>query len=175
MNAADLKSILFLCVVGLFSCQDDLSFLDDSTTENFNSDFPNVESPLWPYFERFEKEAATRGIIVDLVAEQISGTIEPIDQATVVGTCSYGGFSPGRIVIDSDFWSRASTLGKEMIIFHELGHCFLHRDHKEGRRPDGSCVSIMRSGLERCRDAYSSTTKPYYLDELFSISNRSTF
>jgi hypothetical protein len=173
MNAQLMKIFIFLVAVALVSCQDQLG-LTDTTVEGtqINSSFPAADETLWPFFQSFERAALDQGQVVDLVAENIKGSIMPIDEANVVGTCTYGGFSPGEIVVDQQFWSRANYYAKEMIVFHELGHCFLFRDHLEGRRPNGSCVSIMRSGLERCRDVYSATTKDYYVQELFSVNNR---
>ena len=58
-----------------------------------------------------------------------------------------------------------------MIFFHELGHCVLFRGHREDVNQNGSCVSIMRSGIEECWDNYRSTTREIYLDELFDELN----
>ena len=172
MNVSRLKFPLLLLVLLIGACQEDLSFVGSQAEDIMTPSYPNVDPELWPFFESFENEAALRNLRVDLAQERIFGTIEPIAEADVVGTCSYGGFSPGKVVIDDSFWQRAGYYSKEMIVFHELGHCFLFRDHLEGQRPNGSCVSIMRSGLQRCRDIYSNTTQDYYLDELFSVNNR---
>ena len=172
MNLSPWKLPLFILSINLFACAEDASFIVGNVEEETSRTFPNVDQDLWPFFEAFEQQAAARNTPVDLVRERIFGFIEPIDEANVVGSCSYGGFAPGKVVIDNLFWSRADYYSKEMIVFHELGHCFLFRDHLEGRRSNGSCISIMRSGLESCRDTYSYSTKDYYLNELFSINNR---
>jgi len=62
---------------------------------------------------------------------------------------------------------RVPFLIKELIVFHELGHCFLQRGHREDALPNGACVSIMRSGIEDCLDNYTSETRSFYIDELF--------
>ena len=172
MNVLKFSSSLLILLLAFTSCTDDGLISSESTGPTFNSNFPNVQEELWPYFESFERQAATQGLTIDLVEENIKGSIMPIDEANVAGVCTYGGFSPGEIVIDSEFWSRANYYAKEMIVFHELGHCFLFRDHLEGRNPNGTCVSIMRSGLERCRDNYNAISKSHYVEELFSINNR---
>jgi len=173
MNAVRFGLSFLTLLLFMSSCQEDLDLVNDNSSQGqFNSAFPNADERLWPFFQNFEKEAHAQGLDIDLVQEGIRGEISPIDEANVAGVCSYGGFSPGRIVIDTDFWARANVNAKEMIVFHELGHCYLFRDHREGRTPNGSCVSIMRSGVERCRDNYHEGTKPYYLEELFSVNNR---
>jgi len=92
------------------------------------------------------------------------------NENNVIGTCQYGGFTADRITIDDLFWERSSNLGKEFVVFHELGHCFLHREHLEDSTSNGICVSLMRSGNGECRDAYNARNREFYLDELFSQS-----
>ena len=168
MNA---RSLIFFGLT-LFT----LSCTDFATTEvpesNPINGYPSVDADLWPYFESFEYEAALRNIPVDLARERIIGSIENISESNVVGQCSYGRYAHSHVVIDENFWSRANYFAREMIVFHELGHCFLFRDHREGRFENGSCISIMRSGLQSCRDNYHSRSREYYLDELFSVNNR---
>ncbi len=130
--------------------------------------YPGVDQPLWSYFESFEEEGARRGLSIDLESSQITAKIDQIDEDNVAGLCSYGYASPGNITIDQAFWNRSNNLSREMILFHELGHCFLKRDHKEDVFANGYCQSIMRSGTCCCRDAYTLENRTYYLDELFN-------
>ena len=132
-----------------------------------NRVFPGVDEALWPYFQRFEEEAALRGLEVDLVASRITGMIAQIEAENVLGQCNYQSFFPNHVTIDKAFWDRAGDRGREFVVFHELGHCELLRDHFEGVFPDGTCRSIMRSGVEGCRDNYGAATRSAYLDELF--------
>lgn len=162
----------FLILVTLFfivvACQKDEAFTEE---EIVNIDgprsYPGVATSLWPYFERFERAGAEQGVEIDLVRSRITGVIENIPAESVAGQCNFYSHSPNHVIIDSEFWSRASDNFKEMIVFHELGHCILNRDHREGRTNSGFCVSIMRSGELPCRDAYTDVNKPYYVEELF--------
>ena len=129
--------------------------------------YPGVDKELWPYFEQFETAAAAQGLSIDLVATGITGVIEELAEEHVAGQCTFYSHSPNHVTVDTDFWSRSSENFKEMIIFHELGHCTLDRGHLEGQLDNGNCISIMRSGVEPCRDAYRAATKAYYLQELF--------
>ncbi len=67
-----------------------------------------------------------------------------------------------RTVISSELYRF-----REFVVFHELGHCDLGRDHRDEAFDNGVCVSIMRSGLGDCRDYYHPRTREGYLDELF--------
>jgi len=137
--------------------------------ENLNT-FPLVDQALWPFFESFEEEASARGFKVDLAAARIEGVIEEVHEANIAGSCSYNQRRTDReIVIDKSFWQRASPLYKEYIVFHELGHCYLFRDHVEACRPNRTYFSLMRSGNGDCFDNYTSQTRDYYVNELFSV------
>lgn len=143
----------------------------DLTPQELAADveYANVDPELVPHFRAFEQVAAEMGINVDLQSSGISGKIVPINDGNIAGTCSYNSnFTHRDIEIDQDFWQRASHLYREYIVFHELGHCYLRRDHKEGCLRNGSYLSLMRSGEGNCRDNYSRATREYYIRELFA-------
>jgi hypothetical protein len=57
-----------------------------------------------------------------------------------VGRCYYAFYLDGpqkdqrvnlNIEIDPIFWEEASQTEKEVLVFHELGHCVLNREHNE--------------------------------------------
>lgn len=140
---------------------------DEGPEEPEVREFPGVDERLWPFFIRFEEQAAQRGVNIDLVQEGITGVIQPIDEENVAGTCNFNRRVPNHVMIDEDFFNRVSDLFREFIIFHELGHCSLFRDHLETEDQFGRCTSIMRSGVESCRDNYGFNTRTTYLDELY--------
>ncbi len=129
--------------------------------------YTNVDQKLWELFEKFEEEASLRGFDIDLEADGIEATIGLIEQQHVAGTCHYNENTPNSIIIDEEFWMIADEDLKEFILFHELGHCKLQRNHREDAFDNGNCISIMRSGVEDCKDNYGSTSRTQYLDELF--------
>lgn len=45
------------------------------------------------------------------------------------GVCYVYSTGEREIEIDTFFWNESSDLAKEELIFHELGHCVLNRDH----------------------------------------------
>ena len=124
----------------------------------------NVAAELCPYFQQFEEEAATRGVIIDLKKTPISGRLSTI-QDGYIGLCATR--ERREIVIDENFWKRSSELSKELIVFHELGHCVLERNHLDKKLADGTCFSMMRSGKGGCLDFYTAQTRTRLLDELF--------
>lgn len=159
---------LILSLFSLFSC------LDEYANDDFQQadlGYGDVDQRLISYYKTFEEEGKKRGIDIDLKTTQISAEIGAIHENNVIGTCQFGRFFDNHITIDDAFWDRSSVLGREFVVFHELGHCFLNRGHKEDSTSEGLCVSLMRSGNGRCNDAYNTRNREYYLDELFSESN----
>lgn len=169
MESRIIPVFLFLSVFSLFSCLDE--FESDDAAEPEVVGYAGVDERLWDYYQIFEEEGRSRGLNVDLRFTEISAEIDAIHENNVIGTCEYGRFFNNHITIDDEFWARSSVLGKEFVVFHELGHCFLNRDHKEDSTSEGLCVSLMRSGTGNCRDAYNSRNRDIYLDELFSENN----
>lgn len=64
---------------------------------------------------------------------------------------------------------RYNPLSREILIFHELGHIFLERNHTEATLPNGDFKSIMTGTSWEIRDFYTEAPdkRAYYLDELF--------
>ena len=73
-----------------------------------------------------------------------------------------------RIMITKSYWYSIDSVAKQQLIFHELGHCVLNRDHND-LKVNGHPVSIMYYNMdvsESDRTWYISHQKEY-LDELF--------
>ena len=125
-----------------------------------------IDEALAPYFERFVAEGTNRGQAIDLVAKRIEGFLIDIEEEDVVGQCSYSASSTRKVNIDRTYWNSATDLEKELVIFHELGHCYLERSHSDTQE-NRNCTSIMHSGTSGCRLSYTATSRGDYLDELF--------
>lgn len=158
------KALILLSGLLIFAaCQ------PNSVTEEFveqSREYPLADELLWPHYQSFEEEAALRGFNIDLNLLEVTGFISPIPEQGVAGTCTYGTHI-NEVNIDQTFWNRSGNLTREYVVFHELGHCVLHRDHTEGSDNDGICISLMNSGTTDCRVAYNTANRDYYIDELF--------
>ncbi len=154
-----LKSIklLFLAIFisSIFSCaKDGLS--------------SEVDTRLQPYFDSFVEEAALRDIAVDLTENRIIARVTDIVGNSVAGSCANSQSDNSYISIDEAYWNAVDNLAREMVVFHELGHCILKRAHLESRDENGDCISLMESGLGNCNLNYTLETRDKMLDELFS-------
>jgi hypothetical protein len=85
-----------------------------------------------------------------------------------LGICSYGSM---EIRINSKLWKKLSPSSKEMLIFHELGHCILKRDHIEksvlsSDARDTLQISLMASRV--LRSIIYERNYETYISELFN-------
>lgn len=146
--------ILFISVLTIISC---------SSEDEIETD---VE--LQPYFDIFAEEAALRGFTVDYVGERIEGLLQDITDSSIQGQCFRNEEKPRKVIIDTEYWANADAFEKEFIIFHELGHCFLNRDHLNSSDNKGNCISIMHANPGVCNFSLDEDNRELYLDELFS-------
>ncbi len=131
-----------------------------------------VDPELQPFFELFQEEALSRGLVVNL--ESVRGVLEDIEYETstnattarVLAHCSAQD-GMNNITIDAARWARFDDFSKQYIVFHELGHCALARDHFDDKDISGNCLSLMHSAFEACIDDFTTMTRSDYLDELF--------
>ncbi|HJW29308.1 MAG TPA: hypothetical protein VJ508_08635, partial [Saprospiraceae bacterium] len=126
-----------------------------------------IDSSLQEYFNRFAAEGAARNVMVDYTASRVSGYIRLITTPNVVGQCAHDATKPNTVIIDKIYWDSADDLEREFVVFHELGHCVLNREHLDEADAQGNCISIMTSGNGSCKINYTQATRSAYLDELF--------
>ncbi len=146
-------------VMGLFLLAIILACSGDDSVE--------TDIALEPYFQIFADEAALRGIEVDYDARRIEGLLQDILDSNVKGQCFRNEEKPNKVIVDVNYWDEANEAEKEFIIFHELGHCFLNREHLDDSEPDGTCLSIMHSNPLACHFVLTSENRKDYLNELF--------
>jgi len=127
-----------------------------------------TDDELIPYFEIFAEEGAKRGITVNYDTARIEGLIQDISSTNVLGQCFRNSEKPRKVIVDEDFWRDANEMDRQFLIFHELGHCFLNRDHLDAKKiGSDSCVSIMHSTPQACNFMLDDDNREAYLDELF--------
>ncbi len=130
-----------------------------------------IESELQEYFDSFSEEAQIRGVDIQFDAIEIAAYIENIERQGTLGQCMTYSDGSKEVIIDENYWSRISNSEKEFLVFHELGHCVLGREHLDESDNRGNCISIMQSGEGGCRANFRRQNRAEYLDELFEYSN----
>ena len=143
-----------------------------------NTNEYRVDASFADYLQRFESEASARGRTFDLKANGLIIEFANLKDNTA-GLTHYE--DPIRIEIDKTYWndisnSAGADLMKEDLLFHELGHGLLKRDHLNTTLDNGDWKSIMCGG-DKVGDRswninYHGTRRAYYLEELFNESTK---
>jgi len=156
------KSIIILTLLSiLLACSEE-------TSNEFKAIDHFIDDRLYEHFETFKVEAEKRNIEVDFISMNVEGHIGNIEDTGVVGQCQTFVNGSKAVVIEESYWNRASDLKKEFLVFHELGHCILNRNHLDESSANGSCSSIMNSGSASCNFSYNEKTREALLEELFA-------
>ena len=120
-----------------------------------------------PYVSRFEDTSKSEGKaiqVTDLVVK-----FGPMDNAAERGICQIDDKNPPTILVNEDAWQYMSEPERESLLFHEMGHCVLHRKHNNEYLPAGIPSSVM--------NAYTLDPETYiansgmYKKELFNSGN----
>jgi hypothetical protein len=139
----------------------------------------DIHPDFQPIINQFINEAKQRGISLD-----IENLVLQYDTTLSLFTCAdcNSAADPARVQKEirvnpnNRCWQYAQEL--EALIFHELGHCMLQRQHVTDTLPNGDPKSMMVKGditlyapcryvfgqAEDCNNVHKRT---YYIDELF--------
>ena len=142
-----------------------------------------IESRLESLVNKFYDEAEQRGISLqknNLIVEFVENLVD--DRC---GQCE----RPKRkreeqrhvkISKTADCWAKEPSQNQEALVFHELGHCLLNRNHKDDLFSSGAPKSILTTALngpyEPCEYVFGedgsvcnkTVRRTYYLNELFN-------
>ncbi len=78
--------------------------------------------------DEFQESAHNNGR-PDLVIDNLIIKYGDIADPNVVAECQHGGGINPTITVDTDQWKLLSSSQKRAVLFHELGHCVLERNH----------------------------------------------
>lgn len=129
-----------------------------------------IPAIIEPYIELFEQEAASRGldITIDNLIVEFEEDLRGGDAAGLCTFASESSPTPHIRLDTTSFNWQNNEFHRELLVFHELGHCILNRLHRDDELPNGNFTSIMRSTGEQLYGGNLNYFKrDYYLDELF--------
>jgi hypothetical protein len=118
----------------------------------------DVPEEFAPYVERFQQEAAANGVHLSITDLRVQ--FGQMRSASETGACEINGDETPTITVNQAAWDRRSDAEREELMYHELGHCALKRQHNLARAHDGRPASIMnpyslgRHTYEQHRDEY---------------------
>ncbi len=117
----------------------------------------NIAPEAQPFVNRFVQTAHAEGIQLEITDLQINFVNDiPSDRpgTTTLGECFMGGpDSTPHIRLNRSSWVDMDELLHEALVYHELGHCILRREHDE------SFITDLGEGIPK------SIMYPYLLDE----------
>lgn len=125
---------------------------------------PHIEPEAQPYIDRFVTEAKIRNVVVNIQFLTIIFTdeVKMTPQGYQFGYCE-----EGVITLVKSYFLAQTDVNKEVVLFHELGHCILKREHVDGvselKIPESLMIvdpTLVTSYYEQNRN--------FYLNELFS-------
>ncbi len=121
-----------------------------------------------PYVASFEQDAArlNQTIEVNYIVIQF-GPLAPM----TLGLCNLGADVP-TITVNQPAWATLSETQRQIVIYHELGHCVLKKGHDDDSynvRGDRIKLTVMNSHPLELVD-YTSF-RDEYLQELFNLSS----
>ena len=165
-----MKKIIFLfsLLVIFQNCRPDNGIGSEAGVYDVNPAFE-------PYVQEFIAEGAKRGKTINF---DDSGLIIEFSDGTVGNASGFCYVGEHHVVIDKSEWTSLSENVRGFLLFHELGHCELEREHRNDKFGNNVWKSIMRgSPLEGIEVwipiPYFGFRKDYLVDELFN-ENAST-
>lgn len=161
--------ISLLALLTLLSCQPRTQLAPEPVQYS-------VPAEVEPYVQRFRDEMQKRGQTP--ATDNLIITFGKTQGDDICGQCSLQSGKTPRITLSTDSfcWQQANQNERECLVFHELGHCLLARQHRSDRFPTGPYVSLMNPDdvgvYATCRypigndDCDKRPRRAYYLDEL---------
>jgi len=161
------KKICVVCIIIVYGCQDKNNF----------TPILNIPAEFQPCVDSFVAAAAQRGhsIIINNLIIKYDSSLSNIYCANSNVTSAQNDIQK-IISLNPNIkcWQNSRQL--ETLIFHEMGHCILGREHDQTLLPNGDPKSIMYPDDitlyapcsypigDSCNQLYK---RDYYLDELF--------
>ncbi|MFD2522569.1 hypothetical protein [Emticicia soli] len=135
-----------------------------------------IDPKLQPFLATFVAEAKKHNI--EIVPENLRMKFER-ESREVCGHFASDKNGQREIVINLACWENAPNQNREALVFHELGHCFLNRLHRDDLLPNKAPSSIMSTEgnghyepciypIEGDNSCNKTMRRDYYVTELFN-------
>lgn len=132
---------------------------------------PRESQDFGVYIRLFQKEAEARNVTLTPLTLDRSLRIYKVDKFNremqdegVIGLCVKTA-SEISIYINTPKWNSYDSQQREMLVFHELGHCILNLEHDRSLDSDGVPNDLMYP--VNFDSLYYNKYRKFYLDHLF--------
>lgn len=154
-----LKNSFLLLFLFLLGCSQNMTDTNYTPTNTGTTNITEINAELSQLVQDFETQY---GINVSYSVSIDSGnkTGTQTSGGTIIGLCEIYSNGARYVYINQDWFSQSSTLSyyKKILVFHELGHCSMNRNH------DCRTLNDSSTNAQNCVSGYSqssSTNKPY--------------
>lgn len=169
-----IRDILFLLIlVSTVSCGLPTVF-QDVKESNFTRQFATSNPEFDSYKAKFEQEGKQRLSEPNFAIGDIPINFGDTEGENYQGICIKYSDGTREIIIKKSWWDQQNQYYRESLIFHELGHCRLDRDHDNHETVinNNSYKTSMMNQYIVAPNLYRSN-KDAYLEELFTFSTTS--
>jgi hypothetical protein len=128
----------------------------------------SIEPKMQYLINNFEQKSKILGkpIKIDNLILEFKDTY---NNESILGQCGIKNNTP-KITIKKSYFEASNKALKEIIVFHELGHCLLNRDHLSGYDYGNHRLYSIMNAYEFNDEMYK-LNYDYYLKELFGVIN----
>ena len=141
--------------------------------EGFVRQFSTSDTTFSSFVKKFEDHAKIKTGNMNYQVNDIPINFGDTEDERFVGVCFTYSDGKREIIIKADWWNRSSQSSRESLIFHELGHCALDRDHND-ETITNTQGQTLRSSIMHPSIVSSANYSEYYdgyIHELFTFDN----
>jgi hypothetical protein len=141
------------------------------------SNSAQIPSDIAPIVAKFQQDALAQNHVVDTDSVQYSfQSLGQENGEQEIGDCQMNsdGSNP-TVIIDTNSWASFSDTQKEMLVYHELGHCVLGRVHDSSYwAVPSTAFSIVNSLMYPSQTDASNYEiyRDHYMQELFANATK---
>lgn len=163
-----LNTILGLALIAILTSSCGMPILSKHVERKTHSNrmYSSTNSSFSPYVGQFEQHGKQVTGNPNYTVGDIPINFDIPEDNSFEGVCYIYSNNSREIIIRKDWWDSASDEDKESLIFHELGHCALDRDHDNEMTPDNNKASLMHQVI--VRGHIFNAHRAGYVSELFT-------
>lgn len=137
----------------------------------FVRQFSTTDTTFTAYVKKFEDHAKIKTGNMNYQVNDIPINFGDTEDEQFVGVCFTYSDGKREIIIKADWWNRSSLSSRESLIFHELGHCALDRDHNDETIINEKGQTLRASIMHPSIVSSANYTEYYdgYVHELFTL------
>jgi hypothetical protein len=139
-----MKNLMIILAMFLGACGRETEIIVETPDYPPNLKVYGAQESAKELVEKFRQEGWSRGVPIDTSRVTLYFTKDEItvsEAITTLGACYKPDNQRRTVIINENHWENSDGIKRMVLIFHELGHCILNKDH------DDTKLSIMNSKI----------------------------